>query len=39
MVMRQSTRSFVESVDFTSSVGYGRGPGDRSGWDCAGADR
>ncbi|MCA1187206.1 MULTISPECIES: CoA-transferase subunit beta [unclassified Saccharopolyspora] len=29
VVMRQSTRSFVDSVDFTSSVGYGRGAGDR----------
>lgn len=29
VVMRQSTRSFVESVDFISSVGYGRGAGDR----------
>ncbi|MCX2730290.1 CoA-transferase subunit beta [Saccharopolyspora sp. NFXS83] len=29
VVMRQSTRSFVESVDFISSVGYGTGKGDR----------
>jgi glutaconate CoA-transferase subunit B len=29
VVMRQSTRSFVDSVDFVTSVGYGRGPEDR----------
>jgi glutaconate CoA-transferase, subunit B len=29
VVMRQSTRSFVDTVDFVTSVGYGRGPGDR----------
>jgi len=29
VVMRQSTRSFVEQVDFVSSVGYGSGKGDR----------
>ncbi|MFR9729736.1 CoA-transferase subunit beta [Saccharopolyspora sp. MS10] len=29
VVMRQSTRSFVESIDFISSAGHGRGPGDR----------
>lgn len=29
IVMRQSTRSFVEQVDFVSSVGFGRGKGDR----------
>jgi glutaconate CoA-transferase subunit B len=27
--MRQSTRSFVERVDFVTSLGYGQGPGDR----------
>jgi glutaconate CoA-transferase, subunit B len=30
VVVRQSTRSFVERVDFVTSVGYGSGPGDRS---------
>lgn len=29
VVMRQSRRSFVDRVDFVTSVGYGRGPGDR----------
>jgi glutaconate CoA-transferase, subunit B len=29
VVVRQSTRSFVERVDFVTSVGYGRGPGER----------
>src|SRR5579872_6034888 len=29
VVVRQSARSFVERVDFVTSVGYGRGPGDR----------
>jgi glutaconate CoA-transferase subunit B len=29
VVMRQSTRSFVDTVDFVTSVGYGRGPDDR----------
>jgi glutaconate CoA-transferase subunit B len=29
VVVRQSTRSFVERVDFITSVGYGSGPGDR----------
>ncbi|RCW46202.1 glutaconate CoA-transferase subunit B [Halopolyspora algeriensis] len=29
IVMRQSTRSFVESVDFVTSMGYGRGGDDR----------
>lgn len=29
VVMRQSTRSFVERVDFVTSVGHGSGPGDR----------
>jgi glutaconate CoA-transferase, subunit B len=28
-VIRQSHRSFVERVDFVTSVGYGSGPGDR----------
>jgi glutaconate CoA-transferase, subunit B len=29
VIVRQSTRSFVERVDFVTSVGHGRGPGDR----------
>jgi glutaconate CoA-transferase subunit B len=29
VVVRQSRRSFVERVDFVTSVGHGRGPGDR----------
>jgi glutaconate CoA-transferase subunit B len=29
VVVRQSPRSFVERVDFVTSVGYGSGPGDR----------
>jgi glutaconate CoA-transferase subunit B len=29
IVMRQSTRSFVERVDFVTSVGFGDGPGSR----------
>ena len=29
VVMRHSARSFVERVDFVTSVGYGAGPGDR----------
>jgi glutaconate CoA-transferase subunit B len=29
VVVRQSRRSFVERVDFVTSVGYGSGPGDR----------
>jgi glutaconate CoA-transferase subunit B len=29
VVVRQSTRSFVDRVDFVTSVGYGSGPGDR----------
>jgi glutaconate CoA-transferase, subunit B len=29
VVVRQSTRSFVDRVDFITSVGYGSGPGDR----------
>jgi glutaconate CoA-transferase, subunit B len=28
-VIRQSRRSFVEKVDFVTSAGHGRGPGDR----------
>jgi glutaconate CoA-transferase, subunit B len=29
VVLRQSKRGFVERVDFRTSVGFGRGPGDR----------
>ncbi len=29
VIVRQSTRAFVERVDFVTSVGHGRGPGDR----------
>jgi glutaconate CoA-transferase, subunit B len=29
VVVRQSPRTFVEKVDFVTSVGFGRGPGDR----------
>lgn len=37
VVMRQSLRSFVGEVDFVTSVGFGRGPGDRSRWGLSGA--
>ncbi|HKE63947.1 MAG TPA: CoA-transferase [Micromonosporaceae bacterium] len=30
VVVRQSTRTFVERVDFITSVGHGSGPGDRA---------
>jgi glutaconate CoA-transferase subunit B len=29
VIVRQSRRTFVERVDFVTSVGFGRGPGDR----------
>ena len=29
ILLRQSTRSFVEKLDFTTSIGYGSGPGER----------
>ncbi|MFW5419523.1 CoA-transferase subunit beta [Nocardiopsis sp. CNT-189] len=29
VIVRQTRRAFVESVDFTTSVGHGAGPGDR----------
>ena len=29
VIVRQSTRAFVEKVDFVTSVGHGGGPGDR----------
>jgi glutaconate CoA-transferase subunit B len=30
VIVRQSRRTFVENVDFVTSVGYGSGPGDRA---------
>jgi glutaconate CoA-transferase subunit B len=30
VVVRQSLRTFVERVDFVTSIGYGSGPGDRA---------
>lgn len=30
VVLRQSRRTFVDAVDFVTSVGYGSGPGDRA---------
>lgn len=30
VVVRQSLRTFVERVDFVTSIGFGRGPGDRA---------
>jgi glutaconate CoA-transferase subunit B len=30
VIVRQSKRAFVDRVDFITSVGYGRGPGDRA---------
>jgi glutaconate CoA-transferase subunit B len=30
VIVRQSTRTFVDRVDFVTSVGYGTGPGDRA---------
>ena len=32
IIMRQSTRSFVERVDFVTSVGYGSRPASANGW-------
>jgi glutaconate CoA-transferase, subunit B len=37
VVVRQSRRSFVERVDFVTSVGYGSGPGDRERFGLTGA--
>jgi glutaconate CoA-transferase subunit B len=37
VVVRQSARSFVERVDFVTSVGYGDGPGDRERFGLTGA--
>ena len=36
VIIRQSTRSFVEKLDFRSSIGFGDGPGDREGLKLAG---
>src|SRR6185312_2353316 len=30
VIVRQSKRTFVDRVDFVTSVGYGSGPGDRA---------
>ena len=37
VVVRQSPRAFVERLDFVTSVGFGRGPGDRERLGLAGA--
>jgi glutaconate CoA-transferase, subunit B len=37
VIIRQSPRTFVERLDFRSSVGYGSGPGDRERLSPAGA--
>lgn len=37
VVVRQSRRTFVEHVDFITSVGYGTGPGDRERYGLTGA--
>ncbi|UGT41514.1 CoA-transferase subunit beta [Nocardia yamanashiensis] len=37
VVTRQSRRSFVDRVDFVTSVGHGRGPGDRAALGLRGA--
>ncbi|MGH8826335.1 MAG: CoA-transferase subunit beta, partial [Jiangellaceae bacterium] len=37
VVVRQSLRTFVDSVDFVTSIGYGRGPGDRERLGLSGA--
>ena len=37
IVMRQSPRTFVERVDFVTSVGYGRGGNERAGHSFVGA--
>jgi glutaconate CoA-transferase subunit B len=37
IIVRQSRRSFVERLDFITSVGYGSGPGDRERLGLAGA--
>jgi glutaconate CoA-transferase, subunit B len=37
VIIRQSSRSFVEKLDFRSSIGFGDGPGDRERLKLAGA--
>jgi glutaconate CoA-transferase subunit B len=37
VVLRQSTRSFVDRLDFRTSVGFGDGPGDRARFGLRGA--
>jgi glutaconate CoA-transferase subunit B len=37
VIIRQSVRSFVERLDFLTSVGYGSGPGDRERFGMPGA--
>ena len=37
VVVRQSRRTFVDRVDFVTSVGFGRGPGDREALGLRGA--
>jgi len=37
VVVRQSSRTFVDRVDFVTSVGFGRGPGDREALGLRGA--
>ncbi|MFJ9743807.1 CoA-transferase subunit beta, partial [Streptomyces sp. NPDC101166] len=37
VVMRQNPRNFIDSVDFVTSVGHGRGPGDREALGLRGA--
>ncbi|MGH3663985.1 MAG: CoA-transferase subunit beta [Micromonosporaceae bacterium] len=37
VIVRQSKRTFVDRVDFITSVGFGRGPGDRERLDLRGA--
>jgi glutaconate CoA-transferase subunit B len=36
VVVRQSARSFVDRLDFITSVGFGSGPGDRERWGLTG---
>lgn len=36
VVVRQSARSFVDRLDFVTSVGFGSGPGDRERWGLTG---
>ncbi|GAB3465532.1 CoA-transferase subunit beta [Streptomonospora sediminis] len=37
VIARQSTRAFVDRVDFVTSLGHGRGPGDRAALGLPGA--